>query len=71
MSPSPPVCEPLQVTLDEVLEDATNEMNGLARITLRRAQAQWRELDEHLVWCDERITRPRQGQRGRQTRRPP
>ncbi len=34
----------LQVTLDEVLEDATNEMNGLARITLRRAQAQWREL---------------------------
>ncbi len=45
----------LQVTLDEVLEDATNEMNGLARITLRRAQAQWRELNEHLVWCDERI----------------
>ena len=46
---------PLELMLDDVLEDATNEMNGLARITLRRAQAQWRELDEHLAWCDERI----------------
>jgi transposase len=27
----------------------------LARLTLQRAQAQWRELDEHLAWCDERI----------------
>ena len=41
--------------LDELLEDCANEMNGLARMTLRRAQAQWRELDEHLAWCDERL----------------
>ena len=27
----------------------------LARLTLQRAQAQWRELDEHIAWCDERI----------------
>lgn len=45
----------LQRALDEVLEDAGNEMNGLARMLLRRAQDQWRELDAHLVWCDARI----------------
>ena len=45
----------LEAVLDDVLEDASNEMNGLARITLRRAQDQWRELNEHLTWCDERI----------------
>ena len=28
----------LEAALDDVLEDASNEMNGLARITLRRAQ---------------------------------
>ena len=45
----------LQGVLSDVLEDATNELGTLARLTLQRAQAQWRELDEHLVWCDERI----------------
>jgi len=41
--------------LDEVLEDAANELGTLARLTLQRAQSQWRELDTHLAWCDERI----------------
>lgn len=45
----------LQAELDIVLEDATNELNALARMTLQRAQAQWRELDEHLAWCDARL----------------
>lgn len=45
----------LQAALSEVLEDAANEMNALARLVLQRAQGQWRELDEHLAWCDERI----------------
>jgi transposase len=45
----------LQTVLSEVLEDAGNDMGGLARLTLARAQSQWRELDEHLAWCDERI----------------
>ncbi len=45
----------LRVALAEVIEDASNEMGGLARMTLQRAHAQWRELDEHLAWCDERI----------------
>ena len=47
-------CE-LQGVLSEVLEDAGNELGTLARLTLQRAQSQWRELDAHLAWCDERI----------------
>lgn len=46
----------LKAQLDDVLEDATNEMNGLARMALRRAQMQWQQLEEHLDWCDERVT---------------
>jgi len=45
----------LQSMLSDVLEDAGNELGTLARLTLQRAQSQWRELDEHLAWCDERI----------------
>ena len=45
----------LQAVLSEVLEDAGNELGTLARLTLQRAQTQWRELDAHLAWCDERI----------------
>jgi transposase len=45
----------LQATLSEVLEDASNELGTLARLTLQRAQGQWHELDAHLAWCDERI----------------
>ena len=45
----------LQAVLSEVLEDASNELGTLARLTLQRAQAQWHELDQHLEWCDERI----------------
>jgi transposase len=47
--------EGLQEILSEVLEDASNELGMLARLTLQRAQAQWHELDAHLAWCDERI----------------
>lgn len=45
----------LQAVLGDVLEDASNELGSLARLTLQRAQAQWHELDAHLAWCDERI----------------
>lgn len=47
--------EALRRVLTDVLEDAANEMNTLARLVIQRAQAQWRELDEHIAWCDERI----------------
>jgi transposase len=36
-------------------KDASNEMNALARLTLERAAEHWREIDEHLAWCDQRI----------------
>jgi transposase len=45
----------LQAVLSEVLEDASNELGTLARLTLQHAQTQWHELDAHLAWCDERI----------------
>jgi transposase len=45
----------LKAVLSEMLEDASNELGTLARLTLQRAQAQWAELDAHLAWCDQRI----------------
>ena len=45
----------LREVLGGVLEDASNEMNALARLTLERAAEHWREIDEHLAWCDQRI----------------
>ena len=45
----------LQRVLTDLIEDASNEMDALARLVIQRAQAQWRELDAHLAWCDERI----------------
>ena len=45
----------LRRALPETIEDATNELGGLARMALQRAWEQWQELDEHLAWCDQRI----------------
>jgi transposase len=47
--------ETLRAVLSDVIEDADNEIGGIARLALQRAAQQWRELDEHLQWCDERI----------------
>jgi transposase len=47
--------EALRAALPEALEDASNELGSLARLALERAAAHWRELDEHLAWCDQRI----------------
>jgi len=47
--------EALRRVLSDVLEDASNEMNTLARLVIQRAHSQWRELDAHIAWCDERI----------------
>ncbi len=46
----------LRQALPDALEDASNELGGIARMALQRAQAQWAELDAHLAWCDERIS---------------
>jgi len=45
----------LGAVLAEVLEDASNELGGVARLALQRARDHWRELDAHLAWCDERV----------------
>lgn len=45
----------LRRALPDVIEDASNELGGLARLALQRAQQQWEELDEHMNWCDARI----------------
>lgn len=45
----------LRQALADVIEDASNELGGLARIAIERAWMQWQELDVHLAWCDARI----------------
>jgi len=41
--------------LTDVLEDASNELSVQARLVLQRAFEHWRELDEHLRWCDRQV----------------
>lgn len=45
----------LRLQLSEVLEDASNDIAGMARLVLQRAHEHWRELEGHIQWCDERI----------------
>ncbi|MGT2432166.1 hypothetical protein ACU4HD_31980 [Cupriavidus basilensis] len=39
----------------DALEDAINEMNGLARTALQRGWEQWRALDQQIAWYDAQI----------------
>ena len=48
--------EVLRCALPDLIEDASNELPGLARLALQRAWQQWQELDAHMAWCDTRIT---------------
>ena len=50
-----PTCTVLRRHLQDLMEDASNELASMARLVLQRAQQHWQELDEHLQWCDERI----------------
>ena len=45
----------LRAVLAEVLEDAANELSTMARLVLQRAFEHWRELDQHLRWCDRQV----------------
>ena len=47
--------EALNLVLADVLEDGANEMNALARRVIEHAREQWRELEVHIAWCDQRI----------------
>ncbi len=45
----------LRAVLCEVIEDAANELSTTARLVVQRAFEHWRELDEHLRWCDRQV----------------
>lgn len=45
----------LRSHLHDILEDASNDIAGTARLVLQRAFMHWQELDEHLHWCEQRI----------------
>jgi len=45
----------LRAVLADVIEDASNELSAMARRVLQRAFDHWRELDEHMRWCDSQV----------------
>lgn len=45
----------LRMHLSDVIEDAENELTLTARLVVQRAFEHWRELDEHVLWCDRQI----------------
>lgn len=47
--------EALRLALPNLIEDATNEIPGLARMALQRAHLHWIDIDVQIAWCDERI----------------
>lgn len=47
--------EKLRAVLADIVEDASNELAGMARLVIEQAREHWSELDERLKWCDARI----------------
>lgn len=45
----------LRAVLTAIIEDASNELSTTARLVLQRAFEHWRELDEHMRWCDRQV----------------
>ena len=45
----------LRAALSDVIEDAGNDLSGVARLVLQRAFEHWRELDEQMHWCDQQV----------------
>jgi transposase len=45
----------LRVVLADVIEDAANELTGVARLALQRAHLHWIDIELQIAWCDERI----------------
>jgi transposase len=45
----------LRAVLADVIEDASNELSTRARLVTQRAFEHWRELDEHMRWCDQQV----------------
>jgi transposase len=51
----PKSAKALRAVLSDVIEDAGNELSGVARLVVQRAFEHWRELDEHMRWCDAQV----------------
>lgn len=47
----------LRLELAQLIEDAGNEIPGVARLAIQRLMQQWRNLDEDIGWCDQQIAR--------------
>jgi transposase len=45
----------LRARLADVIEDAGNELSTTARLVVQRALEHWREIDEHMRWCDSQV----------------
>jgi transposase len=45
----------LRGQLQDLMEDASNDIAAETRLVLQRAQQHWQELDAHMQWCDQRI----------------
>lgn len=45
----------LSENLIDLLEDASNDLSGLARLVIQEIYAHWKEIDERIKWCDQRI----------------
>ena len=45
----------LHAVVDDVIEDAGNELSALARVVLQQVVAHWRALNEQLRWCDRQV----------------
>src|SRR5664280_1040738 len=41
----------LREQLSATIEDASNELVGMARLVIEHAQTQWQEFDDHIAWC--------------------
>lgn len=48
--------EALRAVLAEVIEDAGNELPGVARLALQRAHLHWIDIEQQMKWCEERIS---------------
>jgi transposase len=47
--------EVLRRALPGLIEDATNELPGVARLSLQRAQLHWIDIELQIAWCNGRI----------------
>jgi len=47
--------EALRAVLADVIEDASNELTGDARLAVQRAHLHWIDIELQMTWCDERI----------------